>query len=739
MSETQIEAPTHWAKRSTVGLWERVKDFSGLGGDATYLWPRWIVLRAVGVVYIFVFGGVIHEAQALIGPDGIVPVASLFAHLQGLFPNSIEPILRAPSLLWISSGAGMITALGWLGMAAAVALVLNLWPRMALFACWLIFLSFVTVFGVFSPTVIDPLMLETALLCIPFAPKGLRPGLGVTSPPLPIAIFMVRWLVFRVMFESGLSKFLSGDPHWRDLTAMNVMYETAPFPTFMAFVDHQMPYVYHLWEIFLTYVAELVGPILAIFCGRRGRWIAIIAWFMLQAGIQFTANFGWLNFAAIGVSLLLLDDQMLISLAKRLRLDRLRNYFATTAIKHPFAARKPWRIWLLWGALWTHFVLTIYAFVLWMTLGAVDFSEDPSRPNRYAFTDFRSANPFTPYATFLNERYGVEFLGSNDGGVTWRAYQYPHLPQEPDQIVGHIAPRFLRFQAASQIIGSVEERTPTFPLVALKLLEENQLILDLFKSNPFPDSSPTMIRMRRFQLQYTDWATYRETGNYWTKRYLDDYAPMMYIDADGRVKQASSAVESTRVQAAQGNPGAQTFLGSLYLAGREVTQSASEAKKWFLLAAEQNYAPAQYQLGAMYSRDASGFGVPTEAARWFGLSAEQGWPDAQYQLARLYANGWGVDQNQASAVKWYRQAAMQGQLDAQFMLGVSYYDGRGVPRDLIEGLAWFMIAAESGDASAAQNQAALEAEAGPAGTRTAQDRSKELRALIEPVSSSRLE
>lgn len=730
MSETRTEAPPHWAQRTTFGLWERMKDFSGLGGEATYLWPRWIVLRAVGIVYLFVFLNIIQEAKALIGPEGIVPAASLFAHLQNLFPGSIEPLFRAPSLLWISSGEGMITALGWLGMAAAVATVLNLWPRMALFACWLIFLSFVAVFGVFSPTVIDPLMLETALLCIPFAPKGLRPGLGISSPPLPIATFMVRWLVFRVMFESGLSKFLSGDPHWRDLTAMNVMYETAPFPTFLAFVDHQMPYVYHLWEIFITYVAELVGPILAIFCGRRGRWFAIIAWFMLQAGIQLTANFGWLNFAAIGISLLLLDDQMLISLAKRLRLTRLQNYLMTTAIVKPLPVLKPWKLWSLRGALWTHFGLTIYAFILWMTLGAVDFSEDKTRPVRYAFTDFRSANPFTPYATFLNERYGVEFLGSNDGGVTWRAYQYPNLPQEPDQIVGHVAPRFLRFEAASQIVGSVEKRTPTFPLVALKLLEQSPLILDLFESNPFPDRGPTMIRMRRFQLQFTDWSTYRETGNFWTKRYLDDYAPMMYIDAEGRVKQTTSALESARIQAAQGNPGAQTFIGSLYLVGRDVPQSEQEAKKWFMLAAEQNYPPAQYQLGVMYLGNASGRGAPREAARWLQLAADQGLPLAQYQLARLYAHGEGVNQDQATAVKWYRRAAMQGQLDAQFMLGVSYYGGQGVPRDLIEGLAWFMIAAETGDADAAQNQAALEAEAGPAGTRTARARSETLKSQL---------
>jgi hypothetical protein len=40
-------------------VWQRLKHFSGLGGDATYLWPRWIFLRAVAVVFIIVFAGII--------------------------------------------------------------------------------------------------------------------------------------------------------------------------------------------------------------------------------------------------------------------------------------------------------------------------------------------------------------------------------------------------------------------------------------------------------------------------------------------------------------------------------------------------------------------------------------------------------------------------------------------------------------------------------------------------------
>jgi len=56
-------------------------------------------------------------------------------------------------------------------------------------------------------------MLETALLCIPVRRRlGSAPGLGAESPAPTIAVFMMRWLLFRVMFESGLVKSRSDDP-----------------------------------------------------------------------------------------------------------------------------------------------------------------------------------------------------------------------------------------------------------------------------------------------------------------------------------------------------------------------------------------------------------------------------------------------------------------------------------------------------------------------------------------------
>ena len=172
----------------------------------------------------------------------------------------------------------------------------------------------------FSPTIIDQLLLETALLCIFFAPAGLRPGLGSKSPPRAIATFMLRWLLFRIMFGSGLIKVFAGDSHWRDLTALDVMYETSPSPTILGYFDAHLPHAYHVFEIALTLTAELVAPVVAVFGGRRGRWFALGSWVLLQGGIQLTGNFGWLNTAAIALGCLLLDDQMLglVRMADRL-------------------------------------------------------------------------------------------------------------------------------------------------------------------------------------------------------------------------------------------------------------------------------------------------------------------------------------------------------------------------------------------------------------------------------------
>ncbi|MDB6127780.1 MAG: hypothetical protein JWM35_1676 [Verrucomicrobia bacterium] len=677
--------------------WNRAREFAGFAGGATYLWPRWFVLRAVGVVFVLIFAGIIDDSAALVGPHGLAPLPSLIAQLRAGYPSGLEAFFHAPSLFWINAGPGMILFVEWCGLAAAVALVLNLWPRMALFACWLSLLSFANGWIVFSDPLVDWLMLEVGLLCIPFAPAGYRPGLGVHSPPRPIAVFMMRWLLFRVMFECGLSKLINADPRWGNLTAMDDLYEVAPCPTILGYYAHQLPHAWHVLEIGLTFLAEFVAPLVAMFGGRRGRWCAFWCWSAFQIGIQLTCNYGWLNTSSFALGFVLLDDQMLVSAAEFLRLRKVAAFFASAARRAVFPALAPWRRHALGAALWLHFYLTLIFFATASNVSLGPVVDGVSRPMRFLFQGFGSVNSYTLYAWLDPLHWVVEFVGSNDGGQTWRSYDYKYFPQQADRMPPFIAPRFPRFEATLHIEVATRDKPATlFGIVARQLLARNPQVMGLFERDPFPDRPAQMIRTPGYRFRFTDLATFRETRNFWHKDYIGEFMPMKYMNSSGEVVEAATTLDQISVKAEYGNPEAQSYLGLIYISGDEGVEKDS-----------------------------------AEAAKWFRKAAEQGVAGAQLNLALIYSTGDGLPANPVEAAHWCRLAAEGGLAEAQDRLGVMYIQGEGLPRDETEALVWFDVAVLSGNAEATKHKAISEIRMLPSAKLAAEQRSKVIFAEIE--------
>lgn len=652
--------------------WRRLREFAGAEGDATYFWTRWIVLRAVGVVFLFVFAGIIAQAQAILAPNGIAQLGEFLAQARISFPSPIEAFIRVPSLFWIDTSPAMITTLAWAGMASAIAVVLNLWPRLALFGCWIFFLSFVSAWRSFSPAQLDGLMLETALLCIPFAPAGVRPGLGLGSPPRPIALFMVRWLLIRVMLENGLVKIVSGETHWRDFTAMNVLYETSPFPTFFGFLDFQLPQAYHAGEIALTFFAELVAPVLAVFGGRRARWIAFASWLMLQAGIQLTSNFGWLNTAATGVGLLLIDDQMLASAAGWLRLRRLAQHLGAATAGSRLVVAGRWSRSGLRAALGAHFYLTLVYFTHACGLPLASLPAALAWPANLT-KEFRSANGYYLYAVFEPVRFQVEFEGSNDGGRTWRAYPYRHIPQREDGIAPMMAPWFSRFEATLEIEGWVGRKSPVFPAVAGHLLARNENVLALFARDPFPDRPPTLVRLRGYRMAFTDFATWRATGNYWRREPDGEYLRTLMLSESGEIIEVSTGAGNAAL--AEGN----------HRAAREIFRQQFEAGV---------SAAAGFRLAEMYARGLGGPADPGRALAVYQTLAKEGEVGAEHFLGTFCENGIAGAVDFAQAAAWFGRAAARDYLPAVFSLGSMHANERVTPRDDVAGLALLLEAVE---------------------------------------------
>ena len=84
---------------------------------------------------------------------------------------------------------------------------------------WILYLSFVNVGQTFYGFGWESILLEAGFYTIFLGSRA--------SAPQWIAILLLRWLCFRVMFGAGLIK-LRGDPCWKDMTCLDYHYETQP-------------------------------------------------------------------------------------------------------------------------------------------------------------------------------------------------------------------------------------------------------------------------------------------------------------------------------------------------------------------------------------------------------------------------------------------------------------------------------------------------------------------------------
>src|SRR4029077_19899492 len=116
----------------------------------------------------------------------------------------------------------------------------------------------------------DGLLLETGLLAVLYAPARLSPSLVRDRAPSNWMRWLLWWLLFRLMFLSGVTKLLSGDPTWRDLTALDYHFWTQSLPTWPSCSAHSTPAGRHRPPTLLTLGIELLVPWL-IFAPERWR------------------------------------------------------------------------------------------------------------------------------------------------------------------------------------------------------------------------------------------------------------------------------------------------------------------------------------------------------------------------------------------------------------------------------------------------------------------------------------
>src|ERR1700704_6667351 len=96
-------------------------------GASDRLLPRWLFLRALGVIYLSAFFSLIFQIRGLIGSNGILPASEYLRAVT----NSVgfARFWYAPTLLWFSTSNHTLTAIAWAGVLASILLTLNIFPR----------------------------------------------------------------------------------------------------------------------------------------------------------------------------------------------------------------------------------------------------------------------------------------------------------------------------------------------------------------------------------------------------------------------------------------------------------------------------------------------------------------------------------------------------------------------------------------------------------------------------------
>jgi hypothetical protein len=316
------------------------------------------------------------------------------------------------------------------------------------------------------------------------------------------------------MFSSGVVKLASGDPAWRNLTALEYHYYTQPLPTRVAWYLHLAPaWFQHTSAAFMFFI-ELVIPFL-ILAPRLWRFVGGGFLILLQLLIALTGNYAFFNLLTLALCVLLFDDAFLARFFPRALEERLR---ATTSPPR----RSPLRHWvtvpitliiLAAGLLQLADVLAIQ----WLPPSAFQLLSD--------LQPLRISNSYGLFAVMTTTRPEIVIEGSNDGD-TWLDYDFRYkagdLRRAP-RWVEPLQPRLdwqMWFAALGDYRGS-----PWISQLMLRLLQGSPPVLALLERNPFPQSPPKYLRAMIYDYEFTTWSERQAEGVWWSRRLLGAYFP----------------------------------------------------------------------------------------------------------------------------------------------------------------------------------------------------------------------
>ncbi len=463
----------------------------------------WLI-RGLGFLYLIVFAIIFFQGDALWGRNGLLPIDSVD-------PSGASNFFDLPTLfrfLPFDSSKQFLVAFGF---ASSCVLMLGYANFFLLAGLWLVQLSFVNSGQVFYSFGWETLLLEFTFLCgflVPIFEFNLK---KTSVPPPRIAIWALRWLVFRLMLGAGLIK-LRGDPCWRDLTCLNFHYETQPNPNPLSFFLHHMPSWAHTFGVLFNHFVEIVVPFSLLGPKKIRRWGGILC-IVFQITLILSGNLAWFNWLTLILCLACFDDEFLEAVFVR---------FKTSTFPPP-----------------SSFSVSNAQFVILLAFAAlvIDLSIDPARNlfrrQQVMNTSYNNWNLINSYGAFgsVNKFRGEVIIeGTTDEAITpdtrWFAYEFFCAPGDVSRAPCWISPYHYHLDWQIWFSGMKPNIRELWLLrLAVRLLENDREVLNILKFNPFQDHAPRYVRMRRYQYRFAEFSEWPK--NWWQRTLLSEYMEPM--------------------------------------------------------------------------------------------------------------------------------------------------------------------------------------------------------------------
>lgn len=481
---------------------------NGADGTGRYALIAALFLRLLALIYLAAFVSTGIQIIGLAGEQGILPVAETIARLRAEY--GWAGFWRHPSIFWLSASNDALFAVALAGCVFSVALLLNVLPRLSLLALFLLYLSLFHAGQLFMNFQWDYMLLESGFIAL-FLANGSRP-----------AVWLFRWLLFRIRFLSGISKIISQDPTWANLTALNYFFETQPLPHWGGWYAHQLPEWLLRFGTGSALFIEIVVPFL-MFMPRKIRFVGAWLTILMQLLIIATSNHNYANFMVLALCLFLFDDRAVARVVPK-PVARWVTGEEAPAAPAPKGLRT-----VLTGSV-AAVIFTASLFQMWGMLSGRDNPEPVARTLAY-LRPFHLVHNYHVFPTMDTERIELEIEGSLDG-VNWRTYRFKYKPGDVQRRPEVIVPHHPRVDWLIWFVPKHPIFSPWFEQFLQRLSEGSPAVLALLDGNPFAGHKVPYLRVTAYRYRFATPEVRTATGQWWEREYLGPFLPVPGIWGD---------------------------------------------------------------------------------------------------------------------------------------------------------------------------------------------------------------